>query len=371
MAHNRLITVLGHLSETQNTNACPLEPSNQGSSLRPVRVCVTGAAGQIASNLLPLLLTGEAFGPNRPVVLHLLEIEPAFKALQGLVMELEDSSWPLLHSVVPTTDPTVAFKDVDWAILVGAFPRKQGMERKDLLSKNANIFIEQGKALDTVANKNVRVVVVGNPANTNCMILARHAPSIPKQNFTALTRLDQNRAKSMLGSKLNVPPSRIANVTIWGNHSKTQYPDAAEATAWTTQSTGFRSIRVKDALPKEFLRGEFITKVQDRGAAVIAARGQSSTLSAACAIKDHVRDWVFGTKEGEWVSMGVYVEDQDSGTPYGVPSGIVYSFPLVIRDGKWKIVRGLDRDDFDRKQMEITAKELLEERDEAAQYFKN
>jgi malate dehydrogenase len=290
------------------------------------------------------------FGDGQPVILHLLEIPPAEAALQGVVMELMDGAYPLLAGVVPTVDPTVAFKDVDYCVLVGAFPRKKGMERKDLLAKNASIFKSQGEAIEKYASRNVKVLVVGNPANTNALICSHYAPSIPRENFTALTRLDQHRATAQVAMKLGVPFSQVKNVIIWGNHSATQFPDIAHAYVQVP------SRRVSQMLTAGF-NEEFIPTVQKRGAAVIAARGQSSAMSAARAAVQHVRSWHLGTAPGEWVSMGVFGDGS-----YGAPTGVVFSYPVTITNGKWQIVKNLPTSNFAREKIRITGNELLEEK---------
>jgi malate dehydrogenase len=322
-------------------------------SNKPVRVCVTGAAGQIAYSLLPHIASGRMLGPDTPIILHLLEVPMVQEALKGVVMELEDCAYPLLREIVPTTDAAVAFKDVDIAILVGAFPRKQGMERKELLERNAGIFKEQGAAIDKYASRNVKVLVVGNPANTNCLICKHYAPSIPAENFSALTRLDHNRAKAQIAMRVKVPVADVKNVIIWGNHSSTQYPDVNHG------RVGNQSIReaVKD---DNYLNGEFIKTVQTRGAAIIEARKLSSAMSAAQAIVDHIRDWVLGTPEGEWVSMAV-----PSDGSYGIEEGLIYSYPVTCKNGRYHIVQGLKIDDFSRQKMDITKQELLEEKQAA------
>lgn len=321
---------------------------------KPLRVCITGAAGQIAYSLLTSVCKGDVFGPTQPLVLTLLDIEPMMTALDGVVMELQDCAFPLLQEVIPTADPNVAFEDIDAAILVGAMPRKEGMERKDLLKANAKIFVVQGKALDEKAKKTVKVLVVGNPANTNCLITQRSAPSIPASNFSCLTRLDMNRAKSQIASRAGTSVEKVKNVIIWGNHSSTQYPDVNHGTVVLPDGESSIRAALKD---DNWLNGDFIKTVQKRGAAIIAARKLSSAMSAAKAICDHMRDWWFGT-EGEFVSMGVVSDGS-----YGIPEGIVYSYPVTIKDQKWEIVQGLTIDDFSREKMDATAKELLEEKE--------
>ncbi|KAH0552191.1 malate dehydrogenase, cytoplasmic [Cotesia glomerata] len=326
----------------------------------PINVVVTGAAGQIAYSLLYQLAAGSVFGPEQPINLRLLDIKPMMDILQGVVMELEDLALPLLRDVLPTADAGVAFKDAAAAFLVGAMPRKQGMERKDLLAANVKIFKDQGEALEKFARKDIKVLVVGNPANTNALICSHYAPSIPKENFTAMTRLDQNRAQAALASRLGVQVDKVKNVIIWGNHSSTQYPDATHAVA---DLPGKGSVKVSLAVnDNAWLNGEFLETIQKRGAAVIAARKMSSAMSAAKAAGDHMRDWWFGTKPGQWVSMGVVSDGS-----YGIPKDVVFSFPVNIKDKKFEIVQGLEISDFARSKLDITAKELEEERAEAHQ----
>lgn len=323
----------------------------------PINVVVTGAAGQIAYSLLYQLAAGTVFGPNQPINLRLLDIPVMMKVLDGVVMELQDLALPLLREVTPTDDPTVAFKDVAAAFLLGAMPRKEGMERKDLLAANVAIFKVQGEALDKHAKKDVKVLVVGNPANTNALICSHYAPSIPKANFTAMTRLDQNRAQAALAARLNVQVDQVKNVIIWGNHSSTQYPDAAHATVNLQGSAK----PVPAAINNEnWLNTTFVETIQKRGAAVIAARKMSSAMSAAKAAGDHMRDWWMGTKQGEWVSMGVLSDGS-----YGIPKDIVFSFPVTIQNGQFKIVQGLQINDFARSKLNVTSNELEEERAEA------
>merc|ERR1711890_68667 len=290
------------------------------------------------------------FGENQPLILHLLDIPVAMGSLGGVVMEIQDCAMPLVRNAVATDDPNVAFKDVDAAFLVGAMPRREGMERKDLLAMNVKIFKVQGEALDKFAKKSVKVLVVGNPANTNALICSHYAPSIPKENFSAMTRLDQNRASGQIAEKLGLPISSIKKVTIWGNHSSTQFPDAAHATV-NGSAAGLDEAWVKDV---------FVPTVQKRGAAVIAARKLSSAMSAAKAASDHMKSLWFGSPADDWVSMGVFSDGS-----YGTPEGVMFSFPVTIKDGKWSIVQGLEMSDFANGMLAITGKELCEERDEA------
>jgi malate dehydrogenase len=314
------------------------------------RVAVTGAAGQIGYALLFRIANGDLLGPDQPVILQLLEIpdEKAQKALAGVIMELEDCAFPLLEGVVATGDPKVAFKDADVALLVGARPRGPGMERKDLLSANAQIFTAQGKALNEVASRDVKVLVVGNPANTNAYIAMKSAPDLPKENFTAMLRLDHNRALSQLAQKANVKVGDIEKLVVWGNHSPTMYPDYRFASA------GGKAL--KDLDPA-WNKDTFIPKVGKRGAAIIEARGLSSAASAANAAIDHVHDWLLGS-DGKWVTMGV-----PSDGSYGIPADIIYGMPVVTKGGKYEVVKGLDIDTFSREKMDFTLKELLEEQD--------
>lgn len=324
----------------------------------PLRVLVTGAAGQIAYSLLFSVAKGDVFGLNQPISLVLLDIEAMVSVMKGVVMELTDCALPLLKEVIPTSDVSAAFKDIDVAILVGAMPRREGMERKDLLKANVRIFKQQGEALNQHAKKTCKVVVVGNPANTNAYIAKMYAKGIPPENFTCLTRLDQNRAQSQIGSRLGVSSQDVKKVIIWGNHSSTQFPDVAHATVMV----GGQSQKVFDAVKDDnWLKTDFIKTVQQRGAAVIQARKLSSAMSAAKATCDHLRDWWNGTKEGEWVSMGV-----PSDGSYGIEAGLIYSFPVQIKpDHTYTIVQGLDINDFAREKMDITMKELQQERDDA------
>jgi malate dehydrogenase len=317
----------------------------------PLRVAVTGAAGQIGYSLLFRLASGAMLGPDQPLILQLLEVTPALGALAGVVMELEDCAFPLVEGVVTTDDPNVAFGDANFALLVGARPRTQGMERKDLLEANGAIFTVQGKALSDNAAPDVRVLVVGNPANTNALIAMHNAPNIAPERFTAMTRLDQNRAKAQLAAKSGQPVSSVTHMTIWGNHSATQYPDVFRA-----RIAGRPAAEVIG--DESWVADEFIPAVQQRGAAVIAARGSSSAASAASAAIDHVHDWVLGSGDDDWVSMAVYSDGS-----YGVPEGLISSFPVTTSGGSWRIVPGLELDDFSRQRIDHSVAELIEERD--------
>ena len=318
---------------------------------QPVRVAVTGAAGQIGYSLLFRIASGDMLGKDQPVILQLLEITPALKALNGVVMELRDCAFPLLQDVITTDDPEVAFKDADYALLVGAMPRKAGMERGDLLGANGGIFKPQGEAINKVAKRDIKVVVVGNPANTNALIAQQNAPDIDPRQFTALVRLDHNRAISQLAEKTGGAVKDIKNVTIWGNHSSTQYPDLSQATVGGKPAL--------EQVDRTWYETEYIPTVAKRGAAIIEARGASSAASAASAAIDHMRDWALGTREGEWTSMAI-----PSDGSYGIPEGLIYGFPVRIKDGKYEIVQGLEVSDFSRGKMDATARELEEERDE-------
>jgi malate dehydrogenase len=325
---------------------------------QPLRVLITGAAGQIAYSLLYSVAKGDVFGHTQPVTLILLDIEAMMGVLKGVVMEMMDCALPLVKEITPTADTATAFKDIDAAFLVGAMPRREGMERKDLLKANVRIFKQQGEALNQFAKKTVKVVVVGNPANTNALICQMNAPTIPKENFTCLTRLDQNRAQSQIAAKCGVGSQDVHNVIIWGNHSSTQFPDAAHATV----NIGGKEVKAYDAVKDDaWLKGDFISVVQKRGAAVIAARKLSSAMSAAKAVCDHVHDWWHGTHSGRWVSMGV-----TSDGSYGIDAGLIYSFPVEVSpDRTYKIVQGLEISAFAREKMDATKKELIEERDDA------
>ncbi len=322
----------------------------------PVRVAVTGAAGQIGYALLFRIAAGDMLGADQPVILHLLEITPALPALEGVVMELNDCAFPTLHGVVATDDPNVAFKDVDYALLVGARPRGPGMERKDLLEANGAIFAPQGKAINAHAKRDVRVLVVGNPANTNALIAQQNAPDLDPGRFTAMVRLDHNRAISQLAEKTGALNTDIAKVTIWGNHSSTQYPDIHQTTV-----KGKPALSLVD---QAWYSDTFIPLVQQRGAAIIKARGASSAASAASAAIDHMRDWTHGTADGDWVSMGI-----PSDGSYGVKPGVIFGYPVTIKDGKYEIVKGLDINDFSKARIDATEKELREERAAVEQLF--
>jgi malate dehydrogenase len=318
---------------------------------QPVKVAVTGAAGQIGYSLLFRIASGQLLGPQTPVQLQLLEIEPALKALEGVVMELDDCAFPTLAGVEIGHEGNRIFEGANLALLVGARPRTKGMERGDLLEANGAIFTAQGKALNEVAADDVRIGVTGNPANTNALIAMSNAPDIPKERFSALTRLDHNRAISQLASKTGAQVSDIKKMTIWGNHSATQYPDIFNA-----EVGGRNAAEVVD--DQDWIENDFIPTVAKRGAAIIEARGSSSAASAASATIDAARDWLQGSPEGDWVSMAVYSDGS-----YDVPEGLVYSFPVTTKGGTWEIVQGLDVNDFSRGKMDATADELAEERD--------
>ena len=322
--------------------------------MAPIRVTVTGAAGNIGYALLFRIANGDLFGPNQPVILQMLEISPAMKALEGVAMELVDCAFPLLADMVLTDDPNRAFQDTNWALLVGARPRSKGMERKDLLSANGAIFTVQGKAINDNAASDVRVLVVGNPANTNCLIAQRSAPDVPAARFTAMTRLDHNRAMYQLADKAQVPVTAVKKVTIWGNHSATQYPDAYHA-----EINGQNAAAVID--DDAWIKGSFIPNVQKRGAAIIEARGQSSAASAANAAINHVQTWHNGTAAGDWVSMGI-----PSTGAYGSPEGVIFSYPVTVKNGVYTIVEGLALSDFDKQMIAATGQELVEEREAIA-----
>jgi malate dehydrogenase len=316
---------------------------------RPVRVAITGAAGQIGYQLCFRIAAGDMLGPNQPVILQLLEITPALGALEGVVMELQDCAFPMLEEVVATDDAETAFQDADYALLVGARPRGPGMERKDLISANGKIFGPQGAAMNRVASRDIKVLVVGNPANTNALIARAAAPDLNPRNFTAMTRLDHNRALAQLSDQIGTHHSNISRMVIWGNHSSTQYPDI--------RFTEVDGKQVAGHVDQGWYRETFIPDVQQRGAAIIKARGASSAASAASAAIDHIRTWAEGTAEGDWVSMSV-----PSDGSYGIEPGIIYSYPCVCKEGDYEIVQGLDVDAFSRERMDATDAELREER---------
>ena len=315
---------------------------------------MTGAAGQIGYSLVFRIARGDLLGPDQPVVLSMLEITPALGALNGLVMELMDCAFPLLAGIETSDDATQAFTGVNYALLVGSRPRTKGMERKELLEANGAIFTVQGKALAASAADDIRVLVVGNPANTNCLIAMNNAGSIPRERFTAMTRLDHNRAKAQLAAKTAQPVASISNMTIWGNHSATQYPDVFNAKVDGKPASGL--------VDQAWIENDFIPTVQQRGATVIEARGASSAASAASAALDHVREWALGTPSGDWASMAVCSDGS-----YGVPDGLISGFPCTTQSGEWKIVQGLDVNDFSRARIDASVGELGEERDTVAE----
>lgn len=315
----------------------------------PVRVAITGAAGQISYSLIFRIAAGDMLGKDQPVILQLLEIPPAMEALKGVVMELQDCAFPLVADIVASDDPAVAFKDTDYALLVGARPRGKGMERSDLLKANAEIFSVQGRALNDHASRDVRVLVVGNPANTNALIALKNAPDLDPRRFCAMMRLDHNRSLAQLAEQTGSHVTDIKNMVVWGNHSATQYPDIRFATV--------KGKPAPELVERAWYTDEFIPAVQQRGAAIINARGASSAASAASAAIDHMRDWAVGSPEGGWVSMGVYSDGS-----YGISEGIVYSFPMICEGGDYRVVRDLEIDDFSRERMQNTEQELLDER---------
>lgn len=323
----------------------------------PVRVAVTGAAGQISYSLIFRIASGSMLGPDQPVILQLLEIPPAMNALQGVLMELNDCAFPLVAGVIATDDPNVAFKNIDFGLLVGSRPRGPGMERSDLLNANAAIFEVQGKALSDNANPNVKILVVGNPANTNALITLKNAPKLNPRNITAMMRLDHNRAMSQIAEKTGSHSTKVEKMVVWGNHSATQYPDISYATV--------DGKPVKSLVSDEWNKDEFIPVVQQRGAAIIKARGASSAASAASAAVDHMRSWALGSN-GQWVSMGVY----SKGNPYGVDEDLIFSFPITTENGEWKIVEGLEVSDFSRERIKHTEQELVGERTAIADRMK-
>lgn len=316
----------------------------------PAKIAVTGGAGQISYSLLFRIASGEFLGPDRPVELRLLEVEAVLGKLKGVGMELDDCAFPLLAGYETGSDPERMFDGIDYAFLVGAMPRKQGMERKDLLAANASIFSEQGRALNAAAARSVKVIVVGNPANTNALIAHWNAPDIPPENFTAMTRLDHNRTLSQLSGKTGTPVSRIAKVAVWGNHSSTQYPSILHAT--------IDGAPAAEKVGESWYRDEMVPAVQQRGAEIIKVRGASSAASAASAAIDHMRDWARGTPDGDWTSMGVIGSGQ-----YGVGEGLVFSYPVTCSGGDWRIVEGLEIDGHGRGMLEATDRELREEQE--------
>jgi len=353
-AHSSLCPFTGrskeHPSPRINVHASP--------NATPLRICITGAAGQIGYSLIFQIATGRMFGPNQPIFFQLLDIPPAKDALNGVVMEIEDCAFPLVKGILASTEAKECFMNAEVILMLGSFPRKEGMERKDLMAKNVAIFKEQGKLIDQFAARDVKVLVVGNPANTNCLIAMMNAPSIPKENFSALTRLDQNRATFQLAQKLRVQVETVKNVIIWGNHSVTQYPDVNHAFI-SNRPPGFVSNAGTELQQdNQWLRETFLPTVQKRGAAILKARKLSSAASAANAIVDHIRDWLLGTTIGEFVSMGVA-----STGAYGIPEGVIYSMPVFCRQGKYHIVEGLVIDEFSRQKMQETYNELKEERE--------
>jgi len=323
----------------------------------PVRVAVTGAAGQISYSLIFRIASGSMLGPDQPVILQLLEIPPAMGALQGVLMELNDCAFPLVAGVIATDDPNVAFKDVDFALLVGSRPRGPGMERSDLLNANGAIFTVQGKALSDNAKPTVKVLVVGNPANTNALICMKNAPKLNPRNVTAMMRLDHNRAMSQIAEKTGTHSTKVEKVVVWGNHSATQYPDISYATV--------DGKAVKSLVSDEWNKNDFIPTVQQRGAAIIKARGASSAASAASAAVDHMRTWALGSN-GQWVSMGVF----SKGNPYGIDQDLIFAFPITCENGDWKIVEGLEISDFSREMIKKTEAELQGERAAVADHIK-
>ena len=318
----------------------------------PVRIAITGATGQICYSLLFRIAAGDMLGKDQPVILQLFDIPPSAPLFDGIVMELLDCAFPLLVEIITTNNLKVAFKDIDIALLVGARPRTKDMQRKDLLAANGPIFTEQGKALDAVAKRNVKVLVVGNPANTNAYITIKNAPGLNPMNFSAMLRLDHNRALSQVSQKVNHPVSSIKQLVVWGNHSNTQYPDLNYAIATDKKVTSL----INDSA---WIKDYFIPTVQNRGATIIAARnGLSSAASAANAIINHVQDWFFGTREDDWVSMGI-----PSDGSYNSPEGVIYSFPVICNAGDYQIVQGLEIDDFSKQKMQESYQELLEEQE--------
>jgi len=353
----RVQRIVSHLDESHSVRAKPVA---KRAFVKPVVVCVSGAAGNIAYSVLFGIGRGKLLGPNQPIELRLLDIPPMMAKVQGVVMEINDCAFPLLTKIVATDDYQTAFEGCEVALLIGARPRGPGMVRADLLKANAKIFEGQGKAIEKHADRNIKVVVVGNPANTNALITMTNAPSIPRANFTALTRLDQNRAASQIAEKAGVNVGQVKNIVIWGNHSKTQYPDTRNAVIVNHPSRG-NTTTVRSQVDNEYLDTEFIKTVQYRGAAIIKARGASSAASAANATLDHVRSWLLGTAPGEWVSMAVCSDNSG----YDVPENLVFSFPCTCSNGNWRIVPGIQLDKFSQEKVEATAAELVKERETA------
>jgi malate dehydrogenase len=351
---NRVSTILGQMAPTVNT----LSINNTSSVKKPLNVVVTGAAGNIAYSLIFMVAHGDMLGTEQPINLTLLDIPQSAGKMEGVVMEVKDCAYPLVNSLKSTTDYAVAFKDCDVAMLVGARPRGPGMVRADLLKANAAIFVGQGKALEKYASRDVKVCVVGNPANTNALIAMKNAPSLPRENFTAMTRLDQNRAYAQLADKTGVHLTKMSNVAIYGNHSITQYPNVSHGVVADLPYPNQTSPVTKVVNDDSWLQSTFLTTVQKRGAAIIKARKGSSAASAAKAAVDHTREWLLGTPAGTVSSMSVISD----GNPYGIPEDIIYSFPCVCANGKWTIVGGLEVSAYDRKLMDATAAELVSEK---------
>lgn len=316
----------------------------------PVRIAVTGAAGQIGYAMLFRIARGDFLGADQPVILHLLEVPMAMEAARGVQMELYDCAFPLLHDIVVSSDANVVFRDADYAFLVGAKPRGPGMERKDLIMDNGQIFSPQGKAINEHASRNIKVLVVGNPANTNCLIAMSHAPDINPQQFTSMTRLDHNRASSQLAQKCDALVTDIRQIVVWGNHSSTQYPDISHATV--------RGQAALELVDEDWLKNDFIPTVQQRGAAIIKTRGSSSAASAASAALDHMRDWALGSPTQDWCSMSI-----PSDGSYGISQDLIYSFPVTCENGEYQIIQGLDISDFSQQKINLSEQELLEERE--------
>eukprot|EP00823_Brevimastigomonas_motovehiculus_P002879 TRINITY_DN1701_c0_g1_i1.p1 TRINITY_DN1701_c0_g1~~TRINITY_DN1701_c0_g1_i1.p1 ORF type:complete len:360 (-),score=100.24 TRINITY_DN1701_c0_g1_i1:1043-2122(-) len=355
----RLNSILSQLKPANSTLVVP-KATAVTRLKKPVRVLVTGASGNIGYAIVFMIAQGYMLGPDQPIDMVLLDIPVMEVALKGLVMELQDGAFPLLHSVIATSDYKVAFKNIEIAMLVGARPRGPGMQRKDLLKANAAIFAGQGKALNAYASRNVKVLVVGNPANTNALIAMTNAPDIPKTNFAAMVRLDQNRASSLIAARLKVDVSQVKNVVIWGNHSSTMYPDINEGIILDYPKRGYIT-PVRTAINDDkWLKTTFLHTIQERGAAIIKARGKSSAASAANAACDTMRSWFLGTPKGEYTSLAVYSDGS-----YGAPEGVIYGFPVVCSGGEYHIVKGIPRDEYSKQMMKKTSQELEEERSQA------